>query len=287
MTSTTDTRQPPTLAFATPEAYRRNMRALTRFAGFDGAEEDLDLKRAYVDALDKVQGDRIARPIESDPVVHFWEPNATVFPGFHDHFLESTDRSQAVVVPAAERPSIEAAISEALGMLDDYRADYAQLARDLVAAVVCVRRADLLSATVSSHLGTVLLHPLPEAQPVFFAEALLHEAIHQAQFLDEMVTGWYAMDHAELDREEALVISPIRRVRRPLNLTFNAVGVAAVLLDFLWWVGDRERAQDMCKPLLLSLTELKERERFLTERGREVLDSTAEVCAGSAAFAHA
>jgi hypothetical protein len=276
---------PPPLAFAHAEAYEANMRAVIRYAGLAASEHGLKLKQRYVEALDAVQRDPVVRPVERDPVVHFWEPPGDRFPGFAAHFLEDEDAPADVVVPEAQRARVREGVAAGLRIVEDYDGAYAEMVRTLTAAVVCVRRRDLLSATVSSHLGQILLHPIEGATDAFFAEALLHEGIHQAQFLDEMITGWYTIDHREMDRPEALVVSPIRRVRRPLNLTFNAVGVAAVLLDFLWWLGDRERAEDMCRPLLVSLSELKDREQLLTPRGQEVLESTAEVAAASRAFA--
>jgi hypothetical protein len=275
---------PTTPLFAVPSVYTANMHAIAAHVGEAGAA-DRSAKVAYLHALDRIQRDPIPKPFEATPVVHFWEPEGDRFPGFLDNFLQNARPTDDIVIPADERARVEEHVADGLRTLAEYRHDYAAMVNELIGAVICAHSPEVASASVSSHLGMIALQGELDPSEATYAEALLHEALHQAQFLDEMVARWYSVDPQEMGQPEDLVVSPIRRVPRAFNLTLAAVCVAAVLVDFLWWAGERDRATEMCKSTLLSLSGLKEREHLLAPRGRDVLQNLATATSETAAFA--
>lgn len=268
--------------FATPPVYTENIHALTAFAPTSdtGGEGESD-KLSFIAALDKVQVHSTPRPIGKEVTVHFVDGPDDPLAPVACYFLEANGVTEAVVVSAAERPRIVAGVASGIEVIRNYSEDYASAVESLVGSVLAVRDRGFVGVSLSSQIGTVALNPLSTWTDDDYAEALLHEGIHQAQFLDQMIHDWFALAHTELDRPETRVLSPIRRQNRPLNLTLDAACVATVLVDFLWWRGATKRASEMHRALRVSLEGIRERDRFLTSRGRAILDNLSAVSVAS------
>lgn len=225
----------------------------------------------YFEALNAIQ----ARPIRLDDLERTPKP---VFELDHpddrrviEHFLEGESVSSGHRFEAAEREAVEARFAGGLRLLDAFDADARELAETLIARFLFARKKGFGGASTGDMLGCVWLSPPRQWEELDFAEAIHHESVHQALFLEEMVHGVYSVPQPELSSEEAQVVSAIRRERRPFDASFHAACVAAALVDLYRRLEHPERAETLAEGLAPSVEEMVERETYLTAGGQRIL----------------
>jgi hypothetical protein len=180
------------------------------------------------------------------------------------------------------RVLVSGRIEAAVDMIDAFHAGYGALVHDVVAAVVVTCGAPAASAGAAHGLGTVFVNPGPAWRVLDYAEALLHESIHTAQYLDQRLTPWCTRPvHGSSAMDT--IVSPTRPTPRPLPFVLQAACVGVAIVDLRWWAGEREAAAQLGEGLVEALRDLQMREAQLSLRGREVLhDLAAAVCASAA-----
>jgi hypothetical protein len=121
-------------------------------------------------------------------------------------------------------------------------------------------------------LGTVFwISPSAAWRPPHFADAIVHEATHQALFLTDMVHRCFTVGRAGLDDPAAQALSSVRAIPRPYDLAFHAACVDAVLLALFDLFGNRAELERRTASLAPALADLKAKEEFLTPFGRQIL----------------
>lgn len=195
-------------------------------------------------------------------------------------------RGAGPLQPLAPRTegSVTQCIVEAEALLRAYDATAARYVGDLIGEIILLRNEGFIAGSFWHLLGVIWMSPGTDWAVVDYAEAMLHEAVHQSMFLNDMVRGLFKTSEDELRSPELLVMSPIRGVRRPYDAAFHAATVSTTLTHFHEWTGRQDRARSLCTPLLVTLAELYERRRVLTEAGREVLDAMLDATESSVTF---
>lgn len=257
------------LAFAQPNRVAQSMRALSTATGAAGSDRDQSFP--YFEALNKVQ----VRRIRLDDIV---QPPKAVFE-FEDpddrriieHFLEGEAVDDTHFFPAPTRERIEARLADGFAILAAFDRDAVELARSLIARILFASKRGFGGASTGDMLGCVWLSPPAQWEAVDYAEALHHESIHQALFLEEMVHGVYTVDAIELAQEKARVVSAIRREKRPFDASFHAACVAAALVDLYRALERPERVQRLLEGLRPSVEEMLHKDGYLTGGGRRIL----------------
>jgi HEXXH motif-containing protein len=182
-----------------------------------------------------------------------------------------------------ERALVSARIMAAIDMIDTFHAGYGAVVRDTIAAVVVTCGARAASANSEHGLGTVFVNPGAGWRVLNYAEALLHEGIHNAQYLDQRLTPWCTSPgHGLLDTDA--IVSPTRPIPRPLPFLLQAACVGVAIVDLRWWAGQRQAAVQLCEGLVEALRDLQMREVQLSLRGREVLHDLAAAVSASPAL---
>jgi hypothetical protein len=147
----------------------------------------------------------------------------------------------------------------------------------LVGTILLVDARGLVCGSSSTAIGAVMLCPQPRWGPKRWLACLVHEMVHQALFLEEMVHGAYAMSNDAMSETEHRVMSAIRKQPRPYHAAFHAAYVAYVLE----WMHDRlglaGPPADNTMPLAPIVAELGERRRCLTAHGERLLDELASL----------
>ncbi len=244
------------------------MGALSVATGCEGVD---DYRLAYFRALNAIQKREI--PLrDHSPHPHLVFEFDAADRHIVEHFLEvaSLDESNLFSSPSAER--VRNRMKTGWEGLSDYDPDAVWLAESLVARFLIARKADFGGSSTGDMLGCVWLNPPPAWDAHDYAEAILHESIHQALFLDEMIRRVYAADQQTLADEDARVLSAIRRESRPLDASFHAACVAAALLDFHEALGRADRVNTLRAGLASSLEALTAKSAYLTDHGRQILD---------------
>lgn len=255
------------LPFVEPERVDESTRALVAATGVGGTD-----RLAYFKALNRVQ----SRSIRLDDVV---VPPRSVFEFGHpedlrivEHFLEGDAVDAAHRYDGDEREEIGVALADAMSLLAGFDESVPAMVETLVARVFFARKAGFGGASTADMLGCIWLSPPRRWEAVDFAEAVYHETVHQALFLEEMVHGVYAVAANEMLSTDARVVSAIRREKRPFDASFHAACVAAALLDLYRELDRPERAQPLVDGLRPSVEEMAQKDGYLNENGRQILD---------------
>lgn len=280
----------PRLDFCSAETVRNNVRIVTDFAGILPTDETPSArKRAFIAALDQLQ--RTPTPaitVGRQPAVVIVDDALSGAAAVAADLTADSERGQPVwpVVPVhpAERDAMERGVAVGLELLKANESQFYDVVCELVGCVVIAGGSRLEGASKSSMLGTIYMNPQPHWTAARYAETILHETIHEAHFLDQMIRPWFAFPHWEYEERGFYARSPIRRVPRPLPFTLEACCVSVILIGFLWRTGDRTRAVEMCASTVESLTSVEDVRAHLTPRGSAVFDELKNVVLASAAF---
>jgi HEXXH motif-containing protein len=254
---------------------RANMQAVAMFADPASAISHGN-RLSYFTSLNRLQRYDLRFSSErAEPLLDF----AADPYGSEAILLDSLRRSQDFdaitpigTVPSDEMTRIGDQYRSAHRLLGAYDSEILQVINDLIAWIIVVRTPGYVGGSFWHALGAIWISPLQDWTALNYAESLLHEGVHQAMFLDDMIHGLFAGPPAALSSDDALVASSIRKMRRPYDYAFHSATVSVALIDFFEHSRLTERAAELCPPLLCTLVELHEKRRFLSPRGHAILE---------------
>jgi HEXXH motif-containing protein len=260
--------------FTRPETVLANVKTLGSHVKLDHTDWESDFKRGLVATLDRLQ--KLPTPFnERDPrkpllVFVNGQPGSMgeLIAEFHDPGQH--DRVPVAISPE-ERSIVQDQLARAIAFVREFQKDYGCLVERLLCTIVIGGGVKSVSASLSRQIGTAFINPKRGWSTLDYAEQVLHEAIHEAQYIDQMIQGWYAKSFEDLLASDDLVRSPIRRIPRPVPLVLQAATVAVPIMQLRWWAGAEEAAASMCSNLIEALTGVKRYESLLSERGQRVL----------------
>jgi hypothetical protein len=257
------------LEFFAPETVAANARVLAEAVGT--ARDRLSPRVAYFEALEKIQPRSFAFDAEhAEPALDFGRSREGEV--LIRHFLDVADVDASVTFPEVDDARLRDAIGEGIDLLEQVYPQGAESARLLVGSFLFARQAGSGGASLGDQLGVVWLNPPARWQAVDYAEAILHESVHQALFLHEMVNRVYVAGIEQMEQEDSRVVSAVRRERRPFDASFHAACVATELRTLYAKLGNAERAEVFAAGLRQTLPELAELRHLLTEVGAAILD---------------
>jgi hypothetical protein len=223
----------------------------------------------YFDALNKMQPRKIKLPNSELPTLDFARSDQGE--ALIRHFLGIDDVTDEMRFAPDDEPRLANNIESGFDVLRAAYPASVDSVRVLVAEFLFAKQKGSGGASLGDQLGVIWLNPPARWERVDYAEAILHESVHQALFLHEMVNRVYDAGIEEMEDEESLVVSAVRRERRPYDASFHAACVAFELRGFYLRLGDDERATPFTEGLQQTLPELVERRRVLTDVGDEIL----------------
>lgn len=273
--------------FTIRENVYANARAVAEYASVGEEIWEASFKRGFVAALDRVQA--LPTPIGEDeqrPHVIFADrqggPLGRLIDEFRDPEAEGGNRPKPL--PEVGRKALTSQIDSAVMMIEEFHDGYATVVHDLLCTVILGTGVRSVSASLSHQIGTAFINPQKGWGVLDMAEQILHESIHEAQYLDQMVHDWYVRPFHEMLDSKVLVTSPIRRIPRPVPLVLQAATVGVAIMELRWWAGAVEAASEMCGHLAKSLAGIKRHEDLLSDHGRQVLHELAADVAASHAL---
>ena len=244
-------------------------------------------RATYFDCLNQIQKYKLLYHKERQaPYLDFDLSNP------HTHsVLESLLRSREFEDEGSVDPVMrddQDAIIDRLGSAQRLLRNYCPLAADLVkiliAWLIFVRKDGYAGGSFWHILGAVWMSPTKAWEIRDYAENLLHETVHQAMFLDDMVHGLFSASPEDLAADTALVTSSIRGAKRPYDYSFHAATVSVALIDFYEYLGMPDRAVQFCRPLLQTLAELETKRHLLSAHGIETLSRMIALVSDSPTF---
>jgi hypothetical protein len=164
-------------------------------------------------------------------------------------------------------------IQEGQKMLLQYFPTTYQAICRIVPYLLVARRTGYGGGGVSNRVGMIWLSPQDSTSSTDHAENLLHEFIHQALFLEDMVDTIFPHSATVMERPENLALSAVRRVQRGYDKSYHSAFVAYGMVQFYLALGDEEKAAHYLANLLPCLDDLTRSKSLLSDNGVRQLDS--------------
>lgn len=125
----------------------------------------------------------------------------------------------------------------------------------------------------------------PNCSPEVFASSYIHECVHNALFLEDMVSGVFG-EQEVLEDPNSRVISAILKQRRNYDQSFHAAVVAIEMMKYWKAIGSTNRFEELANSTFASVSAL--RDAFaqqlraavlvLTDNGTQVLRDVIQDC---------
>jgi hypothetical protein len=230
-----------------------------------------DLKRAYGVALNELQHSRL--PFHPDSLLVTFDDQDVLYDMLRERLLEPADlEADRHVFADSERPTIISKIADALEYIRAVDPNLEVLIRQLVGVVPVFKQAKKAGGSVSTLTGLIWLNPLPGWTVVDYAEAIVHEYIHNSIFLADAVRNVFRYP-IEFTAPDNLVVSAIRKIPRPYDKSFHSAVVAHGLRDFLTRAHQEARAEHLAQGLKPTLAGLSAKPACLAAQGRLILEA--------------
>lgn len=247
---------------------------------------DVDLKRAFMDALNAAQSTFIkSRP--DDLYLEFDNPELVARLVERTVFSPGEVAGQAHLFSSEERTQVCKTIQGAKDLLARAVPDLYYLVTQVVGSVAAYKIPERDGGSVSCCIGLIWLSPRADWTTEYCAEMLIHEFIHNSVFLEDMVRGIMPTPSL-LEHQDALSISAIRRTRRPYDKAFHSACVASGIMYYYSSIGRIADADIHFDALQRTIDDLHDRDQalraqaqnLLTENGRQVLEELRQFVAG-------
>ena len=126
------------------------------------------------------------------------------------------------------------------------------------------------SGTSSYVLGVIWITPGQSWTIETYVESILHEFMHINLLLGEAVYGLYK-DKENLDEPEALAMSAVKLIPRPLDKALHAACVAIVLGYFYHLLDQENSITKFLEPLPESISGLVEKQDYFSPYGQAII----------------
>ena len=177
----------------------------------------------------------------------------------------------AALYALALRQHVTEAFKEALDLFAAWFPKTFSVFCHTIRYVVFARKQGYSGGTLSSRIGLVWLAPEPHWTAEFWVENLLHEFVHSALFIEDMVHGVLFAGSDWLDQLDAQAISAIRQVKRGYDKSYHSAFVSFTIVEMYRALGRPDLAYPFVAPLVVCLGDLVARRKFATPHGQELL----------------
>ncbi|WIT26852.1 hypothetical protein [Bacillus phage SPbetaL1] len=228
-----------------------------------------DLKGDFFSAINNLQGTNI--PSKNDCILIEFENNELC-----EHlkksklFDEKATSNNKHLFNEIEKNKIKYNITTALKIIHSLEPNLYYLINQLIGTIYCIKVKGSAGGSISNSIGLIWLNPSCDWSVIDYADAIYHEFIHNSLFLDDMVNCIFP-DPQLCEKNDAFVLSPIRKERRPLDRSYHASCVAIGLMHFYHLLSDDKNARRFLEDLRQTVTELNTKTSYLGKRGIEIL----------------
>jgi hypothetical protein len=254
------------LSFADPRRVRENAQELVDAVGAGAADGD---RAGYHEALNRIQAK--PHPVSRWRPVVLFDCDDPPAAALVRHFLEIDVVEPGHVFSETSAIAATNLVAEGFDLLAQADRAGADAASFLISCFILAHKPGCGGASLGNQLGVVWLNPPSTWVVLDYADAILHETVHQALFLEEMVRRVYVHPQDVMAQDENLVVSAIRQELRPFDASLHAACVAAELSAFYAAAGIKDRADSLAAGVSLTVPGLAGRAELLTDLGRRIL----------------
>ncbi|WP_063728992.1 aKG-HExxH-type peptide beta-hydroxylase [Streptomyces sp. RTd22] len=174
----------------------------------------------------------------------------------------------------------DAMVRQAVEHINHLSPDLARMVDLLVTDVVVVNSRSDGGGSTNRLPGLVVMSPgdwdVPE-----YAECIVHEGLHTALFLMDMVYGMFTLPPSEMEKDEYRALSAVKiGQRRPLHAAFHAAAVAVPLMYMQHRRGVDTLVSKYTVSLRAACRDMRTHRSTFTPYGRMLLDEMSEWAEG-------
>lgn len=250
------------ISFAAPTRIEQNQQFIINFIKNVGAN-------SFQKAIRIIQAAE-TNP-EIPPVMLQWNAPETTFSKSLADIMDVSAFPEDWKISEADVASLTHEFHCAKKLIDKFLPATSSSIEKLVFSYLFAKRSGYEGGSVSNRIGMVWLNPTKAWSTCLWAENIVHEFIHNALFLEDMVHQVFPLDVDSMAKEGALCLSAIRKVRRGYDKSFHSAFVSLGIINFYKTIDRREKAKKYVIPLLHCVNELSSRDKVLSEHGRALL----------------
>lgn len=258
------------LSFLQPERIERSLTIICDYAGKpDGS---------FWSAISTLQHADLNAISSEDNILEVWYEGPTdKFAGALGSLMGDVNaREVATPYAASIRSSIQLAFRRTLNTFSQRFPATSAIFHKVIHHVVFARRKGYTGGTVSNRIGLIWLSPESEWTEELWLENVLHEFVHNALFVEDMVHRLLVAGGDRLEQPDALTTSAIRQVKRGYDKAYHSAFVSFTLVEMYHAFGQSNLAKPFLAPLIVCLDDLVAQRHFATPRGQELLLELAE-----------
>jgi hypothetical protein len=140
-------------------------------------------------------------------------------------------RDVATPYAASARAPLQAALCRTLNTLSQVFPATSASLHKVIRHVIFAGREGYTGGTVSNRIGLIWLAPKPEWTDYTWLENLVHEFVHNAIFVEDMVYRLLVAGGDRLEQPDALAISAIRQTKRGYDKAYHSAFVSYTLAE--------------------------------------------------------
>ncbi|MCY0111581.1 HEXXH motif-containing putative peptide modification protein [Pseudomonas monsensis] len=255
------------LSFAAPDHIERNQKLILEFV--KTTEE-----KSFEHAIRVIQAIE-TNPSRSSPLLQWDAPENNFAKSLAD-IMDTVEFPSRWRIEEARIPTLTSEFCKAKNLIKNFLPQTSESIDKLIFSYLFANRSGYEGGSVSSRIGMIWLNPTETWSTYLWAENIVHEFIHNALFLEDMIHQVFPFGADIMAEESALRISAIRKTRRGYDKSFHSAFVSLGIINFYQAIGKAERAEKLIVPLVHCVEDLTRNERVLSAHGRALLVELAE-----------
>lgn len=252
--------------FLGPARVRSSITTLASCVGIDQTQE-----QAWV-YLQPLQHADLSSSLSSK-TEHVW------YEGAHDQFVPAlgslmggvSAEVEAIVYERHVRPLLLERFFLAMALFEQRFPDTFSLFNILIRYVVFAGRVGYSGGTVSNRIGLIWLAPTCDWSVEQWLENLVHEFVHNALFLEDMVHGVLVAGGDRLEAPDALAMSAIRQEKRGYDKSYHSAFVSLAIIELYEGLDRFDLGEPFLSPLIVCLGDVVQLRQFATPNGQDLL----------------
>ncbi|EKO3807215.1 hypothetical protein NTE05_004471 [Vibrio harveyi] len=259
------------LSFTTPDHIERNQEFAIDF-----------VKQSNVDSFEKAI--RIIQAVETGPEkkpsLLQWNAPETNFSKSLADIMDVSKFPEDWKIPETDATELTKEFWKAMQLIDHFMPKTSASIKKMIFTYLFAKRDGYEGGSVSSRIGMIWLNPTTKWSTYLWAENIVHEFIHNALFLEDMIHQVFPLAADVMEEDNAICLSAIRKTRRGYDKSFHSAFVSLGIINFYRAIGAPERAERFVVPLIHCVEELTAKEDVLSLHGRALLMELSEKTIG-------
>ncbi|MGI2225414.1 aKG-HExxH-type peptide beta-hydroxylase [Shewanella frigidimarina] len=255
------------LSFTAPDRIRRNQEFILEFV------KPVSVK-SFEQAIRIIQALE-TNPSQSSPLLQWSAPENNFSKSLAD-IMDVIEFPLDWRIDETKVPRLTNEFYKTKDLIKKYLPQTSESIDKLIFSYLFAKRGGYEGGSVSSRIGMIWLGPTETWSTYLWAENIVHEFIHNALFLEDMVHQVFPYGSDVMVEEEALCISAIRKTRRGYDKSFHSAFVSLGLINFYQAISKQERSEKFIVPLIHCVEDLTKNERLLSAHGRTLLSELTE-----------